>query len=36
MVALGVAGIIITAAMVKGMVLDRAEKQGHTIKEAIG
>jgi hypothetical protein len=34
MVALGVAGIIITAAMVKGMILDRAER-GQAIKEAV-
>jgi hypothetical protein len=36
MVALGVAGIIITAAMIKGMLLDRSEKQGQPIKDGIG
>ncbi|MFH0785277.1 MAG: sulfite exporter TauE/SafE family protein [Pseudomonadota bacterium] len=36
MVALAVAGIIITAAMIKGMVLDRAEKQGQPIEETVG
>ena len=36
MVALAVAAIIISAAMVKGMLLDRAEKQGQTAQEAVG
>ncbi len=36
MVALGVAGIIITAAMVKGMLLDRTERQGQAVNDAVG
>ena len=36
MAALGVAAIIITAAMVKGILLDRREKIGQTTQEAVG
>ena len=36
MTALGVAGIIISAAMIKGMLLDRAERQGQAVEEAVG
>jgi len=36
MAALGVAGIIISVAMFKGMLQDRAEKQEQAAQEAVG